>query len=142
MSRLSSFEKLQWVCVLPAAVVGGILVHFIVSLGRQFVLSNWTSMAGSNFALAIQLFAFAVASGAFVLAGGFTAPRYRRRTAFVLTVLGTLLSLAKHVLLQSHPGVTNYLHFAAEAIGGMGASAMMIVGADRVLPGPNQGVEN
>ena len=140
MSRVSPFDKLRWVCVLPAAVVGGFIAHYFVSLGRQFVLSSWTSMVGSNFALAFHLFAFAVASGAFVLAGGFTAPRCRRRTAFVLAVLETLLSLAKHVLLQSHPGVTYYLHFAAESIGGMGgAVGMFFEGRSEIVEGERGG---
>jgi uncharacterized membrane protein YidH (DUF202 family) len=54
---------------------------------------------------------------AFVIAGARMAPRSRPATAIALAVAGILMSLVVHELGQSHPGSTNYTHFAAESVG-------------------------
>lgn len=134
MPRVSPPEILRWFCVFPAAMLGSSIVQFIGILVWIFIRRNWESNAGSNFPFFFILpLTDAVASAAFVLAGGFTAPKYQTKTAFLLAILGTLLSLAKHILLQPGPGVINYLHFATETAGSLVAAATVLVISNRVL---------
>lgn len=125
MDRVRPIELLRWICVLPAAGVGGAAVQ---SLGRnvnRFVLSGWGAQSGSSVPFSLQLCVYAFSAAAFVLAGGWMAPRCRVQTALVMAILGTVLSLLKHILLQAHPGVVNYLHLSAETLGGVVAAVWM-----------------
>ena len=126
MQREMPVELLRWICVLPAAVMGGIAARYLGSIVGRFAI--YGSGSESNFAFSIQLLAYAIAAAAFVLAGAFTAPRNRRTTALVLAIAATLLSLLSHVLSQRHPGTVNYLHVAAETAGAALAIAYLFYG--------------
>ncbi len=117
MQREKSVELLRWLCVLPAAVTGGIAARYLGSFAGHFAIHVWGAESQSTFGFSIQLLAYALAAAAFVLAGAFTAPRNRRMTAVILAIAGAILSLLTHVLSQRHPGTTNYLHLAAESAG-------------------------
>lgn len=117
MQRVKPVELLRWICVLPAAVIGGFAAQYLGSIVGRFAIDSWGAVSESHIAFSIQLLVYAIAAGAFVLAGAFTAPRNRRIAALVLAIAGTLLSLLKHVLSQSNPGTVNYLHLAAETAG-------------------------
>lgn len=107
---------------LPAAVAGGAVAQFAAGLVGQFLRSGLGVESGTDVAFAVQLILHGMTAGAFVVAGGFMAPRLRGGTALVLAIIGALLSLLKHVLLQLHPGWVNYCHLGAEALGGLAAA--------------------
>ncbi len=117
MQRVKPIELLRWICVLPAAVIGGIAARYLGSIAGHLVIHGWGVESQSSIAFSIQLLAYAIAAATFALAGAFTSPRSRRITAVVLAIGETLLSLLTHVLSQRHPGTVNYLHFAAETAG-------------------------
>lgn len=117
MQREKTVELLRWICVVPAAVIGGFAARYLGSIVGRFAIYGWGPVSESNIGFSILLFVYAISSAAFVLAGAFTAPRNRRIAALVLAIAGTLLSLLTHVLSQPHPGMVNYLHLAAETAG-------------------------
>lgn len=131
MRRERVVESLRWAGVLPAAVAGGAVAQFAAGLVGQFLRSGWGVESGSDVAFAVQLILHGMTAGAFVVAGGFMAPRLRGETALVLAIIGAGLSLLKHVLLPSHPGWVNYCHLGAEALGRLAAAGWVWGRGDR-----------
>ena len=126
-------EVLRWVCVLPAAVLGGMVVQFLVWAVVQIAsLGAWSSLGDSNFAYGLKVFLYYVPwEVAFVVAGAKMAPRHPMATATVLTILGLFLSLMKHVVVQhlagNRVGIVNYTHFFAESMGVLGGAAYILL---------------
>lgn len=125
MDRVRAIDLFRWICVPLVSVVGGSAVQHLGGIVVRFVRSGWGAESGSQIPLLLQLCVYAIVATAFVLLGGFTAPRYRLQTAFVIAIVGILLSLFKHILLQTHPGIVNYLHLFAEAMGSLVAVVLM-----------------
>jgi len=118
-------EVLRWLCVLPAALLGQLVLDFLAaaafSFARDLVLAIPDDSATASFALAIRggsavmtacrlLLSYMTPKTAFTLVGGKMAPRYQVITAILLTLLGFLRSAWIH-------GPTNYVHVAAETAG-------------------------
>ncbi len=114
---------LRWICVLPAAVIGGIAAHYFGGIVWRFAFYGRGAASESSIAFSAQLLAYAVAAAVFVLLGALIAPRNRKLAALVLAVAYTLLSLFAHVISQDHPGRVNYLHLAAETTGAVSSLA-------------------
>lgn len=122
-ARQRRIEVVRWLIVLPAAVVAGLAVQLIIS-----ALVRGLSLGGSAppDSASIDDWARAVPSYflpmfVFVVTGGRFAPRKRLVVAFLLMVLGGVLSLLNHVVGQSlagnRVGFVNYGHFGLETAG-------------------------
>jgi hypothetical protein len=122
-SRKKLIEMLRWVCVLPAAVLGEIVVRYAIGLCvRTAGDGGWRPFGDSTPASFLwTLLCYAPPESAFVIAGAMLAPRRPMTTAIVLAVLRFILSLMTHVVGQhlagNHVGITNYLHLFAESAG-------------------------
>jgi hypothetical protein len=119
-------EVLRWLLVLPAAWIGTQALPFVL---RFIVPPAMAQLPGAPAApvsdfnrYVLPLLVHAVAGALFVIVGVKTAPRGRRVVAIVLASLWCLLALLIHVLLHNSRGVLNYLHFAAAALGAIGAA--------------------
>lgn len=111
-------EIVQWIAVLPAAILGGWAAHLFCTQIVRFLIST----VGLSSESAVIGFVFLVLGHlpqkvAFVVAGAEIAPHARRTTAIVLAVVAAIMSLLIHLLVQSRIGSTNFAHFTAEAIG-------------------------
>jgi hypothetical protein len=106
---------LRWLSVLPAA--------FLVRFAARLALGMLTRGAAQEMLalLARKLVVYSVSEAVFVVVGAKVAPRRRSTVAIVLAVLGAVLSLLKHVVVQyaagNRVGSTNYTDFALEVIG-------------------------
>ncbi len=101
---------MRWLAVVPAAVLGSWLGY---GLGGVFQLLRQPYYPDFVFPL-LQL----VPSGVlFSVCGGMTAPGRRVTVAGLLAVLCSVVALQRHILGQSAPGLTNYMHWTAETLG-------------------------
>ena len=117
-AREKTMERLRWICVLPAAVLGGFAAQTIAGLVNRLAVYGWGTAAESTLVYGLQLLMFYVLKCAvFIVAAAKMAPRGRLATAIVLAAAAILMSLVVHVLGQPHPGVVNYTHFTAESAG-------------------------
>lgn len=129
--RARRIEVLRWLGVLPAALLGDFVVHFILGAVVHFASYGGWGTGGSNIAYVLSLFLYYVPrKSAFVIAGAKTAPRHQAPAAIVLTLLGLVLSLMIHVVGQhlagNRVGIVNYTHFVAESAGVLGGAAYIL----------------
>lgn len=117
MERQQANSLLRWIAVLPAAIAGTVAAKYVGGMLGRVLRESLVATSESSITFAVQLLVYAAAAAVFVLAGTYTAPRHRRVVAIALAVVAVLLSLMTHIVSQQHPGTTNYLHLAAEAIG-------------------------
>jgi hypothetical protein len=133
--RAKLIEVLRWLGVLPAALLGELVVRH--GIGVAFAAVHMVSygarenVSGLNAGHFLRIvFYYVVPRSAFVIAGAKIAPRFQLATAIALTGLGVFLSLMTHVVVQhvagNRVGVTNYAHFIAESAG-------LAVGATGIL---------
>jgi Na+-driven multidrug efflux pump len=111
-------EVVRWLLLVPAALLAGSAVTFIIgafvrAIRDSSVPLNSTSI--SFWASAVPL--YVLPELVFVVAGGWIAPRKQLPVALLLMLLGGVLSLLRHVVLQNSPGPTNYTHFGLETAG-------------------------
>ena len=120
--REKRIEVVRWLLLLPAALLASVIVTFIIgtlvrSIGNNSVPLNSSSI--SFWASAVPL--YVLPEFVFVIVGGWIAPRKRLPVALLLMLLGGVLSLLRHVVLQHHAGTslgpTNYTHFGLEIAG-------------------------
>ena len=124
-----STERLRWVCVPIAAVLGVFVLRIIagfVMMPALAQLSGSAAMPASDFR---RVFLHSVAgiltAAVFVIAGAKTAPRGRLATAIVLAGLWSLAALSSHVLVHLSQGTPHYTHFLVEAVGAGGAAVVI-----------------
>lgn len=110
-------EVLRWICVLPSAFLGAFVARYLGGIVGYALVHGSGLGSESSIALLAQILVYGIAAAVFVLAGALTAPRRRAIFGIVLAAVCAGLSLLTHVLSQSHPGRTNYLHLTAEAAG-------------------------
>lgn len=76
---------------------------------------------GAGALLARKLVVYSVSEALFVIVGAKLAPRKRSTVAFVLGILGAVLSLLKHIVVQyaagNYVGSTNYADFGMDSWG-------------------------
>ena len=127
-SRWQINEVLRWLCVLPAAFLGGMLARFILRIVFQIArFGGWDTVGHSSIAEWFFVFlSYVPGPLAFVVGGAMTSPRYQRTTAVGLAVFGILLSLTIHLVGQylagNHIGPINFFHFSAESAGCFGGA--------------------
>ena len=115
---------LRWLCVLPAAyfaswLFGGVVVFLLSSLGIELRGSGYPAFV---FPL-VQTFPNGVV---FTMAGALVAPGRRTATATTLAALFIPMSLVIHIIGQSSPGLTNYMHAIGGSLGALiGAAATL-----------------
>ncbi len=114
-NRLTSVEFVRWLFVLPAAFVASWLVHGI----SDFLLSTaGLDLRGSGYPEFLFPLQQLLPSGVvFVLAGVLLAPSRRRAAVIALVVLGISSSWSVHVVTQSAPGLTNFMHATGDSLG-------------------------
>jgi hypothetical protein len=125
-------EVLRWLCVCPAAVLAETVVGYLVGAVTLIVTGGWGIPGDSNFVHCLRLFLYYVQpKSIFVIAGVKTAPRQPMATAIVLSVIGILLSLVKHVVGQHLAGnnvrIVNYTHLVAESTGTLCGAALILL---------------
>jgi hypothetical protein len=109
------FEVMRWLCVLPVAYFAswlfrGIVVFLLASLGVE--------LRGTEYPAFLFPLLQTLPSGcAFTFLGALTAPRRRPTAAMVLAAFWILMSLVIHIIGQSSPGLTNYMHATGESLG-------------------------
>ena len=108
-------EVLRWLAVLPAAMIawwisGGVLSFLPSLVGLD--------LRGTVYPTFLFPLLFYLGSGvAFTLVGGLIAPAKRIATSMTLAILCILMSVQVHIMGQSNPGLTNYMHSTGEALG-------------------------
>jgi hypothetical protein len=124
-------EVLRWVCILPAAVIAGIVTQFIIGGVVQIAsYGRWDNVGDSSIAYWFMVFLnYVPRRFAFVFVGATMSPRYQRTIAVGLAVLGIFLSLTIHVVGQhiagNRVGLINYIHLIAESAGALGGTAFI-----------------
>jgi Na+-driven multidrug efflux pump len=116
--RQKKIEVVRWLLLVPAALLASSAVTFIIgafirAIRDSSVPPNSTSIG--FWASAVPL--YVLPEFVFVIAGGWIAPRKQLPAALLLLLLGGVLSLLRHVVLQNSPGPTNYTHFGLEMAG-------------------------
>lgn len=121
---------MRWICILPAAVLGGLAARYAFGLVAWLLASG---RAGSPpafdavYYLRLVLY-YLPKEAAFVAAGALVAPRRRGMVAFVLAAVAIALSFVVHIAGQANPGSLNYTHFGTESAGAaLGAACLLYV---------------
>ncbi|MBC7819478.1 MAG: hypothetical protein IAG10_21555 [Planctomycetaceae bacterium] len=121
-----SIERLRWLCVPAAAVLGVLALHIIAGFVMPPALAQLPGSAAMPTSDFRRLFLHSVSglltAAVFVIAGAKTAPRGRLATAIVLAGLWNLAALSSHVLVHLSRGTPHYMHFVVEAVGAAGAA--------------------
>jgi hypothetical protein len=108
----------------------------MVRFAARLALGLATRGAGDEMLalLARKLVVYSVSEAVFVVVGAKVAPRKQSTVAIVLAVLGAVLSLLKHVVVQyaagNRVGSTNYTDFGLDALG-LACGAAIVLVADR-----------
>ena len=109
--RETSNERLRWLCVPAAAVLGVHTLRIITGFVMQPVLAQLAQLSGSAAMPTSDFRRFFLHSvsgiltaAVFVIAGAKTAPRGRLATAIVLAGLWSLAALSSHVLVHFSQG--------------------------------------
>lgn len=103
-------DLLRWLIMIPTSLLAGWLGR---SLGGLFLFLRNPGYPEYLFPLM-----FLLPSGlVFTVAGAFVAPRYRIAVAIGLTALCMMQSFGIHILMQSTPGLVNYMHSIGESLG-------------------------
>ena len=114
-NRLTPFDCLRWLFILPAAFLASWLVHGIGDFAFSTVGLDLRAPGYPKFLFPLQQL---LPSGiAFVLAGAWMAPSRRAVAVIALVVLGFSSSWLIHVFAQSAPGLTNFMHAIGESLG-------------------------
>lgn len=117
-------EVVRWLCVLPAAYFAswlfGSAVVFLFSLvGAE--------LRGSGYPAFLFPLLQTLPSGiAFTLVGALVAPSRQTATATLLATLFIPMSLVIHILGQSNPGLTNYMHAIGGSLGAVSGVAVVL----------------
>jgi Na+-driven multidrug efflux pump len=120
--RQQKIEVVRWLLLVPAALLASSAVTFIIgafvrAIRDSSVPLNSTSI--SFWASAVPI--YVLPEFVFVIVGGWIAPRKQLPAALLLLLVGGVLSLLGHVVLQHHAGnslgPTNYTHFGLEMAG-------------------------
>lgn len=120
---------MRWICILPAAVLGGLVAKYAFGLVAWLALGRGGGVSGSEVAYYLRVLLYYLPKeAAFVVVGAAVAPRRRGMVAVALAVVAIALSLLVHVAGQANPGTVNYTHFATESAGALlGAVCLLCV---------------
>jgi hypothetical protein len=139
-SKRRRIEVLRWVAVLPTAcfaswVFGGAM-GFLLSLLR-------VELRGPGYPEFLFPLQQLLPSGtAFALVGALVAPRLRLVTAAALAAFCILMSVQIHIVGQSNPGLTNYMHSTGESLGAVIGVVVVVYLVRRSRQRTEQGLED
>ncbi len=132
-ARQKAIEPLRWLALLPAAALAATIVEYVAYRSLRLAAYGWGK--DSDFVYWWRLaVGYAPKEAIFVLLGGAIAPRFKLSTSIVLAAACILWSLAKHILVQPHPGHTNYTHFALDTLGAIFGAVYIAYRARRTRP--------
>jgi hypothetical protein len=120
--RQKSIEVVRWLLLLPGAWLASSAVTLIVGTLIRAIRSSSVPVNSTSISFwAGAVPTYVLPEFVFVIAGVWIAPRKQRPVAFLLMLLGGVLSLMQHVVLQhlagNRVGPTNYTHFGLELAG-------------------------
>jgi hypothetical protein len=119
--RQKSIAAVRWLLLLPAAWLASIAAQVVGAFLHALRGSAGTPSSSSIGFWASAVLAYCLPELVFVIAGGWIAPRKKLPVALLLTLLGGVLSLLNHIVLQHLAGrslgPTNYTHFGLEMAG-------------------------
>lgn len=93
-------KALKWIAVLPASVLALILANLVWRLLHSLTASSYIDPTSLLNLIFVDIMSSAIASAAFVYAGAFIAPNYKKETALVLTVIISLISGASLLIVN------------------------------------------
>ena len=76
-------KALKWIAVFPASLLAFVLSNFIWRLLHSLTASRY---------IFVDIMSSAISAAAFVYAGAYIAPNYKKETALILTILISLIS--------------------------------------------------
>ena len=85
-------KALKWIAVLPATVLALILANLIWRLLHSITASRYIDPDSCLNLIFVDIMSSAIATAAFVYAGAFIAPNYKKETALILTILISMIS--------------------------------------------------
>uniref|UniRef100_UPI0040489416 hypothetical protein n=2 Tax=Roseivirga sp. TaxID=1964215 RepID=UPI0040489416 len=85
-------KALKWIAVLPASLLALILSNLIWRLLHSLTASRYIDTDSWLNLIFVDIMSSALASAAFIYAGTFIAPNYKKETALVLTILISMIS--------------------------------------------------
>jgi hypothetical protein len=120
--RQQKIEVVRWLLLVPAALLASSAVTFIIGALVRAIRGSSVPLNSTSigfWASAVPL--YVLPEFVFVIVGGWIAPRKQLPAALLLLLVGGVLSLLGHVVLQYHAGnslgSTNYTHFGLEMAG-------------------------
>ena len=120
--RQKWIEVVRFLLLVPAAWLASSAVTFIIGAFVRVVRDSSVPLNSPSISFwASAVPSYVLPEFVFVIAGGWIAPRKQLPVALLLMLLGGVLSLLKHVVLQhlagNSLGPTNYTHFGLEMAG-------------------------
>ncbi len=120
--RQKGIEVVRWLLLVPVALLASIAVMSIIGAGvRAIPASSEPSKSASISFWARAVPYYVLPEMVFVITGGRIAPRKQLPVVLLLMLLGGVLSLLKHVVIQhlagNLVGTVNYAHFGLELAG-------------------------
>lgn len=85
-------RALKWLAVLPASILAFVLANFIWRLLHSLTASRYIDTDSWLNLIFVDIMSSAIAAAAFVYAGAFIAPNFKKETALVLTILISIIS--------------------------------------------------
>ena len=85
-------KALKWIAVIPVSVLALILANLIWRLLHSLTASRYIDPDSWVNLVFADIMSSAIAAAAFVYAGAFMAPNYKKETALVLTILISVIS--------------------------------------------------
>jgi Na+-driven multidrug efflux pump len=120
--RQKRIEVVRWLLLVPAAWLASSIVTFIIGAFLRVIRSSSVPLNSSSISFwASAVLSYVLPDIVFVIVGAWIAPRKQLPVALLLMLLGGVLSLMMHVVLQhlagNRVGPTNYTHFGLEMAG-------------------------
>jgi hypothetical protein len=115
-------EVVRWLLLVPAAWLASSTVAFLVGTVVRVIRNSSVPLNSPSISFwASAVPAYVLPEFVFVIVGAWIAPRKPLPVALLLLLLGGVLSVMQHVVLQhlagNRVGPTNYTHFGLEMAG-------------------------
>jgi len=85
-------KVLKWIAVLPASLLAFVLSNLIYRFLHKITAFEYIDVHSWSNLVFVDIISSAISSAAFVYAGTFIAPTYKKETALILTVLISMMS--------------------------------------------------
>ncbi len=85
-------KALKWIAVLPTSLLAFILANFIWRLLHSITASRYIDPDSWLNIIFVDIMSSAISAAAFVYAGAYIVPNYKKETALILTILISMIS--------------------------------------------------